>query len=67
MNTEPAPLINSQSLSKPSVYQTPMETNTNVFLQAPMPFTPLDVLPTTQSTNLNTLVPPVLGKCKNKK
>ena len=32
INTESSPSISSQSLSKPSVYQTPMETTTNVFL-----------------------------------
>jgi hypothetical protein len=63
INTEQSPLINSPSLSKPSVYQTPMETTANVFLQTPaMPFSPLDLLPKTQQTNLETLLPCVTGK-----
>jgi hypothetical protein len=67
INTEQASLINSPSLSKPSVYQTPMETTANVFLQAPvMPFSPLDLLPKTQQANLETLVPPVTGKLTRK-
>ena len=45
METEPSSLINSQTISKPSVYQTPMETSANVFLQSSvqMPFVPVDV------------------------
>jgi hypothetical protein len=69
MDTEQAPLSNSQSLSKPSVYQTPMETASNVFLQAPppvpIPFSPLDLLPKSQHTNLETL--PIIGKFSKQK
>ncbi|CAF1000584.1 unnamed protein product [Adineta ricciae] len=35
LNTEPSPLNNSQSLSKPAVYKPPTETTPNIFLQAP--------------------------------
>jgi hypothetical protein len=79
MNTEQLTLINSQSLSKPSVYQTPMETATNVFLQTPplpppppassvasMPFPSLDLLSKTQQSNLDGFVQPVIGKFKDK-
>ncbi len=69
MDTEQAPLSNPQSLSKPSVYQTPMETASNVFLQAPppvpIPFSPLDLFPKSQHTNLETL--PVIGKFSKQK
>jgi len=77
MNAEQLTLINSQSLSKPSVYQTPMETATNVFLQTPplpppppassvasMPFPSLDLLSKTQQSNLDGFVQPVIGKFK---
>ena len=71
MNTEQSPSMNSQSISKPSVYQTPIETNTQVFLQAPpppvsLPFPPMDLLPKTQQTNLETIVQPVIGKFSRK-
>jgi hypothetical protein len=65
ISTEQPSFINSPSLSKPSVYQTPTETGTNVFLQPPpvsIPFSPLDLLPKTQQSNLNTVVQPVRGK-----
>ncbi len=79
MNAEQLTLINSQSLSKPSVYQTPMETATNVFLQTPplpppppassvasMPFPSLDLLSKTQQSNLDGFVQPVIGKFTEK-
>ncbi|CAF2741509.1 unnamed protein product, partial [Rotaria sp. Silwood2] len=61
MNTEQPLLINSQSISKPLVHQTPMETATNVFLQPPtsMTYPTLDALPQSQPTNLETFVSPV--------
>jgi hypothetical protein len=63
-NTEHSPLMHHQSLSKPSVYQSPMET-ANVFLQAPppasLPYSPVDLLPKTQQSNLDTLLPSILG------
>lgn len=74
MTTEQSPLIHPQSIAKPSVYQTPMETITNEFLQTPpplsgvsMPFSSLDLLAKTQQSNLDTLVQPVIGKFDEKK
>ncbi len=67
INTEQSPVINPPSLSKPAIYQNPMETSTNVFLQTPppplqqtsIPFSPLDLLPKIQQSNLDTLVQPI--------
>ncbi|CAF1084216.1 unnamed protein product [Rotaria sp. Silwood1] len=64
MNIEQPLLMNPQSLSKPSVHQTPMETTTtttNVFLQpaTSMSYPTIDVLPQTQPMNLETFIPPV--------
>ncbi|CAF0738227.1 unnamed protein product [Adineta steineri] len=71
MHTEQLPLINQQSLSKPSVYQTPREiTTANAFLQAPssplqqpstsMQFSSLDLLPKTPQSNLNAITQPII-------
>ncbi|UJR31711.1 hypothetical protein I4U23_019191 [Adineta vaga] len=53
MNTEPSSSNNSQSLSKPSVYQAPIETTPNVFLPtSTLPTTPT-ALVATSSANFN--------------
>ncbi|CAF0752338.1 unnamed protein product [Rotaria sordida] len=61
MNTEQPLLINSQSLTKPSIHQTPMESTTNVFLQPPtsISYPTLDVLSQSQQPNLEAFIPPV--------
>jgi hypothetical protein len=66
INTEQSSLINSPTLSKPSVYQTPMETSTNVYLQAPPQpiFSSLDLLPKTQKSNVDTIIQPVIEENK---
>ena len=71
LNTEPSPLNNSQSLSKPAVYKTPTETTPNIFLQAPTAATTTPVIPVAStshdigckapSANFDT---PVAGKLK---
>jgi len=70
INTEQSSLINSPTLSKPSVYQTPMETSTNVYLQGPPPpppqpiFSTIDLLPKTQQSNVDTIIQPVIEENK---
>ena len=60
INTEQTPLMNSPALSKPSVYQAPIDNSASVFLQTPaMPYSPLDLLPKSQQTNLEPLVAPM--------
>jgi hypothetical protein len=63
INTEQSSLMNSPALSKPSVYQAPIDNTASVFLQTPaMPFPPLDLVPKPQQTNLETAVPLDTGK-----
>lgn len=64
INSQQTSLTNSPSLSKPSVYQTPMETNTvNTFLPPPtVSYPPMDLLPkTTTLANVETVPTPIIG------
>lgn len=69
INSEQSSLINTQTISKPSVYQTPMDTSNNMFLQpsppvisqpTSIPFTPIDSLPKTPQINMDIINQPIL-------
>lgn len=63
INTSQTSLTNSPSLSKPSVYQTPMETTTSAYLPPPtVSYPPMDLLPKTTHGNVETVPTPMIGK-----
>lgn len=70
IHTEQLSLNNPQTISKPSVYQTPMDTSANMFIQPPslptvtqttsLPFSPRDLLPKTPQIHVEPIVQPII-------